>query len=222
MIDEAIAGRTARSASHWDAKSGGTASAASAGTGGPHRARKSRTRASCCRSRCGAGFGTHKLICKGPSVSRRTASAQPAISDGDMSKAPHAPAAPAFATALLSDGGHAPAMGASSMGTRRPYRLQKDSYRVRGSSEFTLLPPAADQCPGDDGSLDLGRSLVDPHDPQVAHVPFQGQARAVAVAAVDLQRLVGDAAGNFGGEQLRHRCREREARPCGALARGVL
>jgi hypothetical protein len=61
----------------------------------------------------------------------RTSSAQAAISFGCINTAPQAPRLPAFIIAIDKDGGQAPAIGASSIGSFKPKRLQNDSARVR-------------------------------------------------------------------------------------------
>jgi hypothetical protein len=60
----------------------------------------------------------------------RTSFAQAMISSGCISSTPHDPSPPAFATAIEMDGALAPAIGASSIGTRRPKRAQKASARL--------------------------------------------------------------------------------------------
>src|SRR5580700_6063571 len=50
-------------------------------------------------------------------------------------KAPIAPIAPALATATLNATGHAPAIGASRMGTSRPWTSQKFFTRARADDE---------------------------------------------------------------------------------------
>jgi hypothetical protein len=61
----------------------------------------------------------------------RTSSAQAAISFGCINTAPQAPRLPAFISAIDKDGGQAPAIGASSIGSFKPKRLQNNSARVR-------------------------------------------------------------------------------------------
>src|ERR1051326_963071 len=126
-----MGGPAAMSASHCAAKSGGLASAASAGTAGPHLPRKSRTRASCAASRRGGGSGIQRLSWNAPLVLPRTSPAQAAISSGFISSAPHEPSPPALAMAIDSAGAGTPAIGASRIGTRRLKRAQNGLVRSR-------------------------------------------------------------------------------------------
>src|SRR3954452_3101612 len=132
MIDETTAGPAASSASHCAAKSGGVASPAFSGTGGPKRPRNSRTFASCAASRFGGGSGIHKLSCTAPLEDERNSCIHAAIAVGDISSAPAAPMPPALATAIASEAGLAPAIGASRIGTRSPKRLQNSAARNNG------------------------------------------------------------------------------------------
>src|SRR3954453_22874451 len=132
MIDETTAGPAASSASHCAAKSGGVASPAFSGTGGPKRPRNSRTFASCAASRLGGGSGIHKLSCTAPLEDERNSCIHAAIAVGDISSAPAAPMPPALATAIASEAGLAPAIGASRIGTRSPKPSQNSAARDNG------------------------------------------------------------------------------------------
>ena len=61
------------------------------------------------------------------------------------------------------------------------------------------------QAVGDDPHLDFGGTLENLGQPRIAPVALEREILGIAVAAVDLQRLAGDALGHFGGKQLRHR-----------------
>src|SRR5260370_27233162 len=69
---------------------------------------------------------------------------------------------------------------------------------------FSFLRPAQ-QMVGDDAQLDLGGALEDLRQPRVAAMARDRVRLGVPGAAVDLQRLAGDALGHFAGEQLDHR-----------------
>src|SRR3954467_7922955 len=140
MTDEITGGAAAKSASHWAAKSGGVASPASGGTGGPHWARKSRTRVSCAGSRRGGGSGIHRLSWTGLLLPARNSSIQAAIPSGVCSSSPAAPMPPAWATAIESDGGQAPAIGASRIGTFSPKRSQNAAVRDNDETMLTEAP----------------------------------------------------------------------------------
>src|SRR2546425_7991800 len=58
-------------------------------------------------------------------------------------RAPMAPMPPPRATAIDSSGGHAPAMGASSSGTRSPWRAQNVWARVFGDGDMLATTPAS-------------------------------------------------------------------------------
>lgn len=94
MMEEATAGRSESSAWLCAVKSRGVSSAAACGTGGPQRARNSRTRASFPELRAGGGSGAHRLIWNGAADSPRTVSTHSRICDGLKSSAPHAPMPP--------------------------------------------------------------------------------------------------------------------------------
>src|SRR5688572_26336488 len=57
--------------------------------------------------------------------------------------------------------------------------------------------PLLEEAPRDDEPLDLARPLVDPLHPLVPHHPLDGVLAGVAVAAVELDGGVADAAGGL-------------------------
>src|SRR5207237_685980 len=58
---------------------------------------------------------------------------------------------------------------------------------------------------GDDQALDVAGALVDLAHPDVAVDPLDQEIGDIAVAAMDLDRVGGDALGDLGGEELGHR-----------------
>src|SRR5579872_2755564 len=103
MIDETTGGAAARNASHWRSKSGGLASPASGGTGGPQPARNRRTRSSAAASRTGGGSGIQRFIWNDPLLPPRNSADQAAMASGELTSPPNPPMPPAFATAMASE-----------------------------------------------------------------------------------------------------------------------
>ncbi len=141
MMVEATAGRAVISASNCASKSAGPASAALAGTSGPHCARNARVAASASASRCGGASGTHTLTWAGPLDCARKSSIHATMSAGWDSTAPIAPMLPAVASAADSGTGQAPAIGASRIGACKAKRRQKLSARSRIGERLTRGAP---------------------------------------------------------------------------------
>src|SRR5712675_3197140 len=79
--------------------------------------------------------------------------------------------------------------------------------RVAVSPDFgspRALIAAGDEAAGDDLRLDLGGALEDIEDARVAQHPADRIFERVAVAAMDLQRVVGVRPGDPRGEQFGH------------------
>src|SRR5690606_13800406 len=72
------------------------------------------------------------------------------------------------------------------------------------SSKFMARPSGTKQGGRDHDALDLARPLVDLRDPRVPIIAFDVVLLRVAVAAVDLDRLVGDPMAHLGGVELGH------------------
>src|SRR6266481_7004749 len=76
------------------------------------------------------------------------------------------------------------------------------SARARGCLRGSI--PAGDQAAGDDLRLNFGGALEDVEDAGVAQHPTDRIFEGVAVAAMDLQGVIGVRPGDTGGEQLGH------------------
>jgi hypothetical protein len=88
-------------------------------------------RASASASRWGLGSGIQRLSWKGPLLPARNSFTQARMPSGLVMSAPIAPIPPALATAMDRLTGHAPAIGASRIGSRRPYLAQNAAARSR-------------------------------------------------------------------------------------------
>ncbi len=78
-------------------------------------------------------------------------------------------------------------------------------FRFKSGADVIAIPGTkylAQQVTGNDGSLDLRGTFVDPEDPQVPQVAFQRKVAGVAVSAVDLQRPVCNAPGRLASVEL--------------------
>src|SRR5581483_6606408 len=82
-----------------------------------------------------------------------------------------------------------------------------------GASPWKSALGAGERRAGDDDALHLARPLVDHRDPRVAEVPLGAELPDVAVAPMDLHRVVADADGRLAGEHLGHRRLARERPP---------
>lgn len=139
MMEDTAVGATSSNVSHCASKSGGTVSPADAGTVGPHDSRNFLIRSSVAGSRIGLGSGIHRFIWKGPLLLDRNSCTYERIPAGGVSRAPVAPIPPVFATAMERLAGEAPAMGATSMGTLRPYVSQNELARSSGSDLLIVM-----------------------------------------------------------------------------------
>src|SRR5258708_3599252 len=86
----------------------------------------------------------------------------------------------------------------SDSGRPRPGRSPAETLR---RSRFLTLIPAGDQAAGNDLRLDFGRALEDVEDAGVAEDPADRIFEGIAVAAMDLQGVVGVRPGDARGEQ---------------------
>src|SRR5579859_4922002 len=72
------------------------------------------------------------------------------------------------------------------------------------SAEQKILVAAIQQAPRDDLRLDLGGALEDVEDARIAENARDRKLEGEAVAAVDLNRIVGRRPGDAGGKELGH------------------
>src|SRR3546814_4346519 len=98
-------------------------------------------------------------------------------------------------------------------------RRQPRSTRTDTLFPYTTLfrslndpSPSLQQAAGDDHPHDLVRAFQNLVHARVADVSFQREILQIAVAAVQLQRLVADVEAGIGGEPLRHGAMERRFR----------
>src|SRR5271166_1444849 len=84
-------------------------------------------------------------------------------------------------------------------------QLRSNRHVIFDCGRFVFeLIPAGEQAAGDDLRLDLGSALEDVEDAGVAENPAYRIFERVAVAAVDLQGVVGIRPGDPRGEQFGH------------------
>ncbi len=94
--------------------------------------------ASAAGSRLGDGSGIQVFIWNGPLLLDLNSCTHAWIAGGSLINAPSAPMLPALASAIDRVAGHAPAIGASNIGSFKPYFAQNASERWRGLDLFDM------------------------------------------------------------------------------------
>src|SRR5216684_5430532 len=87
--------------------------------------------------------------------------------------------------------------------TARPQR--PEFVRSPATSWPRLRGMGLDHIPRDHQPLDLARPFVDRLDAAVAQIPFDRELVDVAIATMDLHRLIAGPVGHLAGEELGHR-----------------